>query len=111
MANGRLARSIISTASTNTLVYTVPNGYYSVLNILAVNSSPGSVQCRIAVSTQTNNSPISSEYIEYNVTIPAVNGVLERTAIVCSPGEKIIVWVNAANAVTIRINGYEESLN
>jgi len=110
MASGRLARSLITNASTNTLVYTVPSGNYSTLNITLVNNSGNSVPVRIAITTQTNNTPLNSEYIEYNVSIPGVNGVLERTAIVCSQGERIIVWSGNANAITVRVNGYEESL-
>jgi len=76
-----------------------------------VNSYGLPVQVRVAVTTQTNNNPTNLEYIEYGVSIPGVNGVLERTAIVCSPGEKIVVWSSVANAITVRVNGYEESIS
>lgn len=110
MANGRLARSLISTANTNTLVYTVPSGVYAPLNISLVNSNGMPVLARVAITTQTGNTPLSSEYIEFSVSVPGINGVLERTAVVCSAGEKIIVWASVANAITVRVTGYEEPL-
>lgn len=111
MASGRLGRSLISTANTNTLVYTVPSGVYSVLNICLVNTSGSATQVRVAVSNQSGTTPIASEYIEYSAPIPPINGVLERTGIVCTAGEKIIIWANTANAISVRINGYEESVS
>jgi len=110
MASGRLARALIAQAGSNTLIYTVPSGYYSTLNVSFVNNTGLAVPIRLAITTQSNNNPLPSEYIEYNVNIPGVNGVLERTAIVCSSGEKIVVWAGNANAITVRVNGYEESL-
>lgn len=108
MANGRLARSLITTANTNTLVYTVPNGVYSPLNISLVNSNGMPVLVRVGITTQAGNTPLTSEYIEYSANIPGVNGILERTAVVCSAGEKIIVWASVANAISVRVTGYEE---
>lgn len=110
MANGRLARAVISTANTNTLVYTVPPGVYAPLNISLVNSNGMPVTVRVAITTQSGNTPVTSEYIEHSVSIPGINGVLERTAIVCSAGEKIIVWASVANAISVRVTGYEESI-
>lgn len=110
MANGRLARAVISSANTNTLVYTVPAGVYSPVNICVVNSNGMPVTIRIAISTQSGNAPLSSEYIEYGVQVPGINGVLERTAVICSTGEKIIVWASTANAITVRVTGYEENI-
>ena len=109
MATGKLARAVISSASTNTTVYTVPTGFYSVVNLMIVNSNGQPVNARVAITNQTG-SPLNSEYIEYGVTMPGVNGVLERTALVCSAGEKIIVWAGVANALSVRVNGYEETV-
>lgn len=110
MANGRLARAVISSATTNTLIYTVPAGVYSPVNICIVNSNGMPVTVRVAISAQSGVTPLASEYIEYGVQVPGVNGVLERSAVVCSAGEKIIVWASTANAITVRITGYEESI-
>lgn len=110
MANGRLARAVISSANTNTLVYTVPSGFYSPLNLCIVNSNGMPVTVRVAISTQSGTTPLSSEYIEYGVQVPGVNGVLERSAVICSAGEKIIVWASVANAITVRVTGYEETI-
>lgn len=108
MASGRLGQQAITNAATNTLIYTVPSNTVASLNILITNSGTSAVPVRVAISSQSGTSPLLSEYIEYGASIPAVNGVLERTGVICSAGEKIIVWASSANALTVRINGIEE---
>lgn len=108
MASGKLAQVLIGGAATNTTIYTVPANMVATLNILVTNNNANAVPVRIAISTQSGTTPLLSEYIEYNASVPAVNGVLERTAIVCSAGEKIIVWAGTGAALTFRINGIEE---
>lgn len=109
MTTGRLGVANPA-ANTNTLVYTVPSGVYSALNISIVNSNGMPVVVRVAITTQSGTTPLSSEYIEHSALIPSINGVLERTAIICGPGEKIIVWASLANAISVRITGYEETI-
>lgn len=108
MASGKLAQVLIGGTATNTAVYTVPADMVATLNIMVTNNNPTAIPVRIAISTQSGTTPLLSEYIEYNVNMPAVNGVLERTAIVCSPGEKVIVWAGTGAALTVRVNGIEE---
>jgi hypothetical protein len=45
------------------------------------------------------------DYIEYGVSIPP-NGVLIRSDLKCSPGEKIIIHPDN-EGVVVRVSGYE----
>lgn len=108
MATGRLGRTLITATATNTVVYTVPAGTVASLNILMTNSNISPVAVRVAITKQSDSTPLMSEYIEYGAKIPAMNGVLERTAIICSSGEKIVIWAATGNAITVRVNGLEE---
>lgn len=108
MANGRLAQQLITTGQTPILIYTVPSGTTATINILIVNNNATAIPVRVAISSQSGTTPLLSEYIEYGVSVPAINGVIERTAVICSAGEKIIIWAGTASALTVRINGIEE---
>lgn len=103
MASGKLG-SVNTTANTAVAVYTVPTGKIATFNICVVNRSTTNAKVRIALSTDATLA--NDEYIEYDSIIPG-SGVLERTAIIASAGEK--VYVQADNALcSVRVHGYEE---
>ena len=93
MATGRL-NAIVIPATTDTPVYTVPSGYYTVCNVSIVNRNSSAVSIKVAMSAST--SPSIEEYIEYNTTI-IPNGVFERTGLVLSQNQVIIVTSDTAN--------------
>lgn len=103
MASGRLGVAQIA-ANTDTVVYTVPAGKLASCNVAIVNRGADVALVNVAFSTTSN--PALSEYVEYQVHIPA-NGILERTAIVASAGERVIVRASTENC-TARVHGYEE---
>jgi hypothetical protein len=102
MPSGRLGIADLS-ASTNTTIYTVPASVFAVVNINLCNRNATSVTVRIA--TAATSSPTNAEYIEFGTTIPA-NGVLERTGIVLSTTNQLVVWASAVG-VSATIFGVE----
>lgn len=104
MATGRLGVSAIP-ATTLTTVYTVPTGYYTVLNVSITNRNTTPVRVRLAMAS--TSTPSAQEYIEYDVTIIG-NGVFERTGLVVNAGLNIVVYSDTAN-VGCTVYGIETS--
>lgn len=104
MASGKLGSANLS-AVTNTLIYTVPSNKVATANINICNRSTIEVNVRIAIGS--GGSPANTDYIEYDFPLPA-QGVLERTGIVCSAGEKIWCYADSAD-VSVRVHGFEEN--
>lgn len=93
-------------ADTFTTVYTVPAGKVSSLNVNVANR--GAVGARVDVAIATSATPSNADYIEFGVTIPAGGGILERSALVASAGERIVVRSSTADC-TVRVHGFEEN--
>ena len=104
MASGRLGVFAIP-ATTNTTVYTVPVGYYTVCNVSVVNRGTSAINLRVAMATGTT--PNSEEWIEYD-TVVIPNGVYERTGLVLQAGLNIVVYSSAA-LVGCTVYGIETS--
>lgn len=106
MANGSLGKAM-SQANSNVTVYTVPgNVQFAVVNINLCNTGGAEATAKIALTTSAN--PSAADYIDKGSKIPANGGILERTCMTLSPGEKVIVEVD--NALTaIRVHGLEKA--
>jgi hypothetical protein len=104
MATGRLGTANITSASTNTTVYTVPASTFSVvtLNICNRNSSTAAT-VRVAISTST--SPGADEWIEFDTSIVAA-GVLERTGLVLDSTNKYLVVLVSSATPTVTCVAY-----
>lgn len=103
MATGVLAQ-VSPAATTYTLLYTATTAAAVSINFL--NRGTTAATARIAVGTITNNtSPATTNFIEYDVSIPA-NGVVERTGLVLNTGQKIVVYASTANT-TVSVYGIE----
>jgi hypothetical protein len=105
MATGRLGIQDLA-ATTNTTLYTCPAGYFSVASVTICNRNPTSVTVRLALTssaTVTDNS-----YLEYGTTIPA-NSVLERTGLVLSAGQLLVVY-SSSSSVDAVAYGIETSI-
>ena len=106
MASGILGQAAPS-ASTDTSVYTVPASTLSVVNINVLNRSTANpVDVRIALAA--SGTPTSSEYIEYDVTVPA-KGVVERTGIALNAGKQVVVYVSTGDT-SVSVYGLEQAV-
>ena len=103
MASGKLG-SAAPAATTNTVIYTVPVDKYAVVSISVLNRSATACnEVRIAVGANTN--PSTMDFLEYNVSLPPT-GVVERSGVVMSTGEKVVVYAQNATA-SVRVHGIE----
>jgi len=88
-----MATGILGTAdlalTTNTALYTVPADTFTIANLNVCNRNTTAVIVRVALSA--TDTPGNSEWIEYDVTIPA-NGVLERTGLALDSTKNIVVY-------------------
>ena len=97
MANGRLGIADLS-ANTNTTVYTVPAANFAVITLSMCNRSATQRSIRVAVAGA--DTPTSGEYIEYDTSLVG-HGTLERTGIVVSAGQKIVVHANSVDVSAV----------
>lgn len=104
MASGRLGKADLP-ATTNTLVYTVPDTTVATADIRITNRNGTVTLVRVAITS--GGAPAASDWIEYDSRIEA-NGVLVNDKQVLSAGEKIYVYASQAN-VSVRIHGFEEA--
>ena len=107
MATGRLATPVQLAATTNTTVYTVPTGYYTVFNVSFTNISTNSVTIRLAMASTAT--PGTAEWIEYD-TVIVPKGVFERTGLVLDQGKQVVAYASAASAVNVTVYGIETSV-
>ena len=98
MATGRLGTPADLSATTLTTIYTVPTSTFAVVSINLVNRNATSIDARIALAA--TDTPDNSEWIEYDVTIPA-NAVLERTGLVLGASQKIVVFSSDASVSVV----------
>lgn len=107
MSNGVLGKSM-SSAGSNVVVYTAPAGIdFATVSINLCNLGVADAGVRIAIST--NVSPSPQDYIEYGSIVPGNGGILERTCMVVSPNENVIVFADSAD-VAVRVFGLEKPL-
>lgn len=105
MATGRLGNQALA-ATTNTTVYTVPAGFYTVCTVSITNRNMTTVRFRLATSSTTT--PSNQEWIEYDTVIVG-NGVFERTGLVLEAGLNIVVYSDTAS-VGCTVFGIETSV-
>jgi hypothetical protein len=104
MATGRLATLDISSASTDTLFYTVPTNMTSSFSLCCTNRTTSPVTIRIAF---TNSGTVTNdEYVAYEVTVYG-NEVYERSGFVLTQGQFVYVR-SSATGVNFVAWGFEE---
>ena len=106
MATGRLGGFDLTTTSA-TSVYTCPLTTFSVVSVSICNRSATAVNIRIAL-TATGSTPANTDYLEYDSSLSA-NGVLERTGIVMTAGNQLVVTAGTGNVVSVIVVGIETS--
>jgi len=105
MANGVLGR-VMSVANSDVVVYTVPSTVdFATVSINLVNQTGSAATIRIAIAASAT--PGLADYIEYDAILAGKGDGLERTCMVLSAGESIIVRSSNAN-VAVRVYGLEK---
>ena len=105
MSEGVLGKAM-SVAGQNTSVYTVPgDARFATASVCLVNLD--SVEATVRLSIGTAATPGDADFIEYDAKIPPNGGVLERSCIVCSPNEQVIVK-STNSRVACRVYGLEQ---
>jgi hypothetical protein len=101
MASGRLGASDVA-AATYTTVYTCPASTFAVVSINFLNR--GNASCFVRLAVADASTPTAGEFMEYDTELTA-KSVLERTGLVLSAGQLLVVYSNAVNisAVTFGI--------
>ena len=101
MASGRLGASDVAAATYTTVynVYHFPNSV-EVVNFL----NRGNSSCFVRLAVADAATPTAGEFMEYDTELTA-KSVLERTGLVLSAGQLLVVYSNAVNisAVTFGI--------
>lgn len=92
-------------ASTNTTLFTVTAGKDSSFNLNLCNQ--GATPARVRVAFAVADTPLTAEYLEYNVILPENGGVLERSGNMLPGGKKIVVWTDSAS-VSVIAQGVEK---
>ena len=101
MASGRLGANDVA-AATYTTVYTCPADTFAVVSINFLNR--GNASCFVRLAVADASTPTAGEFMEYDTELTA-KSVLERTGLVLSAGQLLVVYSNAVNvsAVTFGI--------
>lgn len=104
MAAGKLSNGN-PTALTTTLMYTVPSGKSASVNINVVNTGLVAERATLYISDSTTTD--NTKILEWRTLVPASGGVLERTGLMLSEGERVYVLCSSSN-FAIRIHGFED---
>ena len=98
MATGRLnGVDITTTAATS--VYTCPTSTFSVVSVSICNRSASAVTVNLALTT-TGATPATTDYLEFGSSLSA-NGVLERTGIVMTAANQLVVTAGTGNVLSV----------
>lgn len=103
MASGKLGSAAIP-ATTYTTLFQATAGKVTTFNLNLCNTSGNAITVRFSIAAA--NPPVDGEHMEYEANVPS-NGVLERTALVASGGEYIIIYASATG-INARAYGFEQ---
>lgn len=102
MPNGLLGKSALA-ANVDSVLYTVPANVVATLSLNLCNRTTSDIRVRVWIGTGTTDDSV----IEYDAMIPP-NGVLERTGLVASAGEKVTIRAVEKAGMSARVMGFEE---
>ena len=103
--SGKLG-AVVPAANTDTTVYTVPVDKVASINVTIVNRGNTSAIVNLAIAAGAT--PANADFIEFGVEIP-LNGILERTGLVASAGELVVVRASTADC-SVRVHGFEKDV-
>lgn len=92
------------TAAQTVVVYTVPTQRRATINVNCCNTGATTARVRLAVSADAT--PADAQWIEWDAALDP-SGVLERTGIVLSAGQKLFARSDTGS-VTVNVWGVEE---
>lgn len=92
-------------AAADAALYTVPANHRAVFTVSLCNRAAAPVKVRLALTNGAD--PVDDDWIEYDAGIPAA-GVLERTGIALSAGQKVFVRASVAGVSAVAY-GVEET--
>lgn len=100
-----------SVANTNAIILNNTGGVRTI-NINVVNTDANDVRINLAIASSSSLASISTEWIEYNTLLSGASstnggGVLERTGIVISPGEQVVIYAPTSLCL-VRVHGFDE---
>lgn len=105
MSNGVLGKAM-SSDTADVTVYTVPsNAAFATVSLNLLNL--GTEDAKVNIAFTTAATPGQVDYIEHEAIIPANGGSLERTCMLMSPNEKVVLQSDKAT-VACRVSGLEE---
>jgi hypothetical protein len=97
MATGRLGTADLA-AATDTTLYTCPDNTFAVTSVSVCNRGNAAIAVRLAIADL--DTPTNAEYVEYDVEL-LPKGVLERTGMIVSAGQKIVIRSSAVNVSAV----------
>jgi hypothetical protein len=105
--NGNLGK-LVSAGGVYEKVYEVPAAgvQFTTCFIYAVNRTAGEVTIRAAISTM--NDPAIYDHIQGDLVLEAGGGTYEYPAMICQPGEKIVVYTSDPGVV-FNVRGIEQT--
>lgn len=103
MASGILGTAELA-AATNTTLYTAPAGVTASMSVSLCNRSATAATVRVALAASA--SPTNAEFIHYDMVLEG-NASFERTGLVVSDGDLVVVRSSVANVSAVAY-GFEE---
>lgn len=91
-------------AGADAALYTCAAGAGATLNLSMCNRTASVATVRVAITS--GGAPAPADYVEYDTQLPA-NGILERTGLVMTAGEKLYVRADIAG-ISARAHGFEK---
>lgn len=105
MASGLLGKAALA-AGTDTVIYTAPAGKITTATVSICNTTSSAITANLAIGT--GSTAAAGDYLAFTLPIPA-GTFFERSGIVLSAGESIIVRTNSAGP-SARAHGFEEDV-
>ena len=108
MAKGTLGTATYLSDTASHVVYTVPTGKVAVVTLNACNRETSATAVSVGIERAGSSGTLSNgEYIEYETSVIG-HSVLERSGILLSTGDSIVVKANVANTIDVNVWGIEE---